>query len=254
MLFMKISSVFTAVILSTSLLLAEPASVAKKERRIPSGIVNPNATVEVSSTVPMEIIKDMLVDEGAKVTKDQVIVQLRNDREKMDVRISEKAIELKQFIARGHERLFNEKMGSEEKALEARTDLELSKIQMEAKKLALEEKTIHSPINGIVVKKYKQTGEMATQQSPLLQIIDIDTVDVTFPLSAKFRQTVQEGQVIQIKITELDNAQFEGKVSFVDPRNDAGSGTVRVKVKIENKDHKIKAGMKGIAEAWEEKD
>ncbi len=244
----------TAFILSSSLLLAQVGGVAKKERRIPSGIIYPNATVQVSSTVPMEIIKEMLVEEGTKVTKDQVIVQLRNDREKMDVRISEKAIELKQFIARGHERLFSEKMGSEEKALEARTDLELSKIQMEAKKLALEEKTIHSPINGIVVKKYKQTGEMATQQTPLLEIIDIDTVDVTFFLSAGFRKTVEEGQTIRMRIEELDNAQVEGKVSFVDPRNDAGSSLVRVKVKVENKDHRIKAGMKGLAEVWEEKD
>jgi len=213
-----------------------------------SGVISPNATVQVSSTVPMEIIKEVLVEEGAKVTKDQVLVQLRNDREKMDVRISEKAIELKQFIARGHERLFKEKMGSEEKALEARTDLELTRIQFEAKQLALDEKTIRSPINGIVVKKYKQTGEMATQQTPLLEVIDIDTVDVVFYLAPALRKTVSEGASVRVKVQELDGAEFEGKVNFVDPRNDAASGLVRVKVKVENKDHRIKAGMKGIAD------
>ena len=235
---MKICFALSAAVLSSIPLFAEPVS----------GLVGPNATVQVSSTVPMEIIKEMLVDEGSKVTKDQKIVQLRNDREQMDVRISEKAIELKQWIARGHDRLFQEKMGSEEKALESKTDLELSRIQMEAKKLALEEKTILSPINGIVVKKYKQTGEMATQQTPLVDIIDIDTVDVTFFVKATVRKTVEEGQAIKVKIEELDGAEFEGKVSFVDPRNDAASGLVRVKVKIENKDHRIKAGMKGLAE------
>jgi membrane fusion protein, multidrug efflux system len=213
-----------------------------------SGVISPSSTVQVSSNVPMEIIQEMLVDEGSKVTKDQVLVQLRNDREKMDVRISEKAIELKQFIARGHERLFKEKMGSEEKALEARTDLELTRIQFEAKQLALEEKTIRSPINGIVVKKYKQTGEMATQQTPLLEVIDIDTVDAVFYLPPALRKTVNEGAAIRVKVQELDSAEFEGKVSFVDPRNDAASGLVRVKVKIENKDHRIKAGMKGTAD------
>jgi membrane fusion protein, multidrug efflux system len=211
------------------------------------GLVYPAATVQVSSPVPMEIIQEILVEEGSKVTTDQVLVRLRDDREKMDVRISEKAIELKQFIARGHERLFKEKMGSEEKALEARTDLELTKIQFEAKQLALSEKTIKSPINGIVVKKYKQAGEMATQQTPLLEIIDIDTVDVTFYLAPALRKTVSEGQSIRVKVADLDGREFDGKVSFVDPRNDAGSGLVRVKVKIENKDHPIKAGMKCLA-------
>jgi RND family efflux transporter MFP subunit len=235
---MKLCSIIVAAAFVSAPLFAEPVS----------GLVYPNATVQVSSTVPMEIIKEMMVDEGTKVTKGQTIVQLRNDREQMDVRISTKAIELKQFIARGHERLYQEKMGSEEKALEARTDLELTKIQLEAKQLALEEKTIKSPINGIVVKKYKQTGEMATQQTPLLDIIDIDTVDVQFYLDPKFRKTIEEGQSVQVKIQELDAAVFDGKVSFVDPRNDSASGLVRVKVKIENKEHRIKAGMKGVAE------
>ena len=99
-----------------------------------------------------------------------------------------------------------------------------------------------------LLKKYKQTGEMATQQTPLVDIIDIDTVDVTFFVKATVRKTVAEGQVIKVKIEELDGAEFEGKVNFVDPRNDAASGLVRVKVKIENKDYRIKAGMKGLAE------
>lgn len=235
---MKFRHVFTAVLLASVPLFAEPEA----------GLIYPAATVQVSSPVPMEIIKEMLVEEGTKVTKGQVLVQLRDDREKMDVRISEKAIELKQFIARGHERLFKEKMGSEEKALEARTDLELTRIQFEAKQLALDEKTIKSPINGIVVKKYKQTGEMATQQTPLLDIIDIDTVDATFYIAPEARQTVQEGQSMRVTVADLNNRVFDGKVSFVDPRNDAGSGRVRVKIKIENKDHLIKSGMKCLAE------
>ena len=242
---MKLLSVLTFV-LSTAFA-ADPV-----DAKFPIGIVYPNETVQVSSTVPMEIIKEMLVIEGSKVTKDQVIVQLRDDREKMDVRISEKAIELKKFIARGHKRLFDEKMGSEEKALEAETDLELTRIQFEAKKLALEEKTIRSPINGTVVKKYKQTGEMATQQTPLLDIIDISTVDVVFLLRPALRESVTEGQSVKVKITELNNAEFEGKVHFIDPRNDAGTGKVRVKVKIDNKDIRIKPGMSGRAEVWKD--
>lgn len=235
---MKFRHVFAAALFTSFPLFAEPVA----------GLIYPAATVQVSSPVPMEIIKEMMVDEGSKVTKDQVLVQLRDDREKMDVRISEKAIELKQFIARGHERLFKEKMGSEEKALEARTDLELTKIQFEAKQLALAEKTIKSPINGIVVKRHKQTGEMATQQTPLLDIIDIDTVDATFYIAPAARQSVQEGKTVRVKVTDLGDREFDGKVSFIDPRNDAGSGLVRVKVKIENKDHLIKSGMKCLAE------
>ena len=89
---------------------------------------------------------------------------------------------------------------------------------------------------------------MATQQTPLLEVIDIDTVDVVFYLAPALRKTVSEGASVRVKVQELDGAEFEGKVNFVDPRNDAASGLVRVKVKVENKDHRIKAGMKGVAD------
>jgi multidrug efflux pump subunit AcrA (membrane-fusion protein) len=39
-----------------------------------------------------------------------------------------------------------------------------------------------------------------------------------------------------------------GKVSFIDPRIDAASVLFRVKVLLDNKDHKIKAGMRGVAD------
>ena len=235
---MKKQFILTALILSATRLLAETAS----------GVILPNATVQVSSPVQMEIIQEILVEEGTKVTKGQVLVQLRNDREKMDLRIAEKAIDLKTFVARGYQRLFDEKMGSEEKARESQADLDFTRIKAEGMKLALDEKTVRSPINGIIVKKYKQAGEMATQQTPLLDIIDIDTVDVQFYLAPTLRKAVEEGQAVKVKVPDLDGAEFTGKVSFVDPRNDAASGLVRVKVKIENKDHRIKAGMKGTAE------
>ncbi len=235
---MKKQFILTALILSATRLLAETAS----------GVILPNATVQVSSPVQMEIIQEILVEEGTKVTKGQVLVQLRNDREKMDLRIAEKAIDLKTFVARGYQRLFDEKMGSEEKARESQADLEFTRIKAEGMKLALDEKTVRSPINGIIVKKHKQAGEMATQQTPLLDIIDINTVDVQFYLAPTLRKAVEEGQTVKVKVLELDGAEFSGKVSFVDPRNDAASGLVRVKVKIENQDHRIKAGMKGTAD------
>jgi membrane fusion protein (multidrug efflux system) len=235
--FMK-TKIFLSVVLSLASLHAEPVQ----------GVVFPLKTVQVSSPVLQEVITEVLVEEGAEVREGQIIVQLRNERETLDVELSKKLIELKQFIARGQEKLFKEKMGSEEKALEAKTDLELARLQQSAKEIALKEKTIRAPISGVVVKKYKEAGEAIDRAEKLVDIVNIESVYVQFYLPPGMRKSVQQDQPVRVRILDLEGAEFEGKMTFIDPRNDAASGLVRVKVQIDNKDRRIKPGMKGSAE------
>lgn len=231
--------------LITAALVALTAIAAQAETQ--QGVVAPIKQVSVSSPVLQDIINKIHVREGDTVKEGDVIVELRREREELDVKLSEKLIDLKKFIARGAQRLFKEEMGSEEKALEAKTDLELAQLQLEAKKIALKEKTILAPLSGRVVKKYKESGEAVSREEKLLDIINYDTVEVRFYLPPNLRRAVKEGDVVEVKIADLDGAAFSGKISFVDPRNDAASGLVQVKVEIDNRDHKIAPGMKGLA-------
>jgi membrane fusion protein, multidrug efflux system len=212
------------------------------------GLVIPIRQVSVSSPVVQDVITKMLVKEGDTVKEGDVIVQLRNEHEAIDVKLSEKLIELKKFIARGQQKLYKEEMGSEEKALEAKTDLELAQLQLEAKKIALREKTILSPLSGRVVKKYKEAGEAVMREEKLVDIINLEKVNVRFYLPPNLRLTLKEGAPVQVKIADLNNEAFQGKITFIDPRNDAASGLILIWVEIDNRDFKIAPGMKGLAE------
>src|SRR5688500_10874300 len=195
-----------------SLMFAMSALLALAETH--QGVVFSIKQVGVSSPVLQEIMTAMLVKEGTEVKEGDVIVELRKEREELDVRLSEKLIQLKQFIAKGQEKLFKEEMGSEEKALEARTDLELARLQLEAKKVALHEKTIRSPLSGIVVKKYKEPGESVAREEKLVDIVNIDQVNVRFYLPPNLRKTLKEGEAVRVKIGDLEGAEFPGKVTF----------------------------------------
>jgi membrane fusion protein, multidrug efflux system len=212
------------------------------------GLVIPIRQVSVSSPVLQDIITKMLVKEGDTVKEGDVIVQLRNEREALDVRLSEKLIDLKKFIARGQQKLYKEEMGSEEKALEAKTDLELAQLQLEAKKIALREKTIVAPLSGRVVKKYKEGGESVSREEKLVDIINLEKVNVRFYLPPALRLTLKEQAPVQVKIADLNNEAFQGKITFIDPRNDAASGLILIWVEIDNRDFRIAPGMKGLAD------
>jgi RND family efflux transporter MFP subunit len=208
------------------------------------GTIEPFKKITVNSPVIQEIITDMKVKEGSEIKEGDIIVELRKEREELDVQLSEKLIELKRFIALGQQKLFKENMGvSQEKALEAQTDLQLAELQMSAKRVALREKTVHSPIGGTVVKVYKSKGESADRTEKLLDIINYDKVLAKFYLPPASRATVKVGQTVKVRVAEMDNAEVEGKIEFIDPRNDAASSKVLIHVLIENADHRISPGM-----------
>jgi membrane fusion protein, multidrug efflux system len=212
------------------------------------GLVMPLKQVTVASPVLQEVVDAVLVEEGNTVTEGQVLVQLRAEREALQVEQYGKLVEQKEFSARGAEALAKEKMLSREAVLEKQTELALARIQLRQAEVALKEKTIRSPLNGIVVKKYKEAGESVDRAEKVLDVISIDQVYVQFFLDPKLLNSVKVDQIVPVRFAGVSEKKFDGKVVFVSPMLDAGSVSFRVKVLIDNPGHAIKPGMRGSAD------
>jgi multidrug efflux pump subunit AcrA (membrane-fusion protein) len=189
------------------------------------GIVIPFKQVSVASpSVLQEIIDAMLVEEGVTVKEGQIIAKLRDEKE------------------------LKEKMGSKDQWLKAQTELDLARLQHQLAVVRFDEKSIRSPLSGIVVKKYKESGESVDRSEKLVDIVNIDEVFVQFYLDPKLMALLKTEMQVRVKFPVIGNKEFSGTISFIDPRIDAGSNLFRVKVLVENKDQTIKAGMRGMAD------
>ena len=214
------------------------------------GLVIPFQQVTVSSPVLQDLIKEINVKEGDEVSKGQILAQLMNDKEQLEVQKYEKLIERAEFQYKGMETLAKEKMASKEAALEKLTDLELARIQHKLAQTLCEEKTIRSPLAGIVVKKYKEPGEAVDRVDKLFDIVNIDKVYVQVYLDPKLMDKITPGARVPVRFPSLGgNPQAAvATVAFIDPRIDAASGLFRVKLVLDNSTHGIKAGMRGQAD------
>jgi multidrug efflux pump subunit AcrA (membrane-fusion protein) len=77
--------------------------------------------------------------------------------------------------------------------------------------------------------------------------VNIDQVYVQFYLEPALMGSIKEGQEVEVTFPANHNAKATGKVDFVDPRLDAATGNLRIKVLIDNKGRTIKAGMRATA-------
>jgi membrane fusion protein, multidrug efflux system len=231
-----------------SLLFLMLLAAAKIRAEEVEGLVRPVEHASVSSPVLQEVIDAVLVKDGDEVTKDQVLVHLRDSKEKLAVEEAKNLIEQAEFVAKGLKSLMDSHMGSKEQWMKADTDLKLSRLKLELAEEQLKEKTIRAPFSGIVVQKYKEAGESVDRVEKLVDIVNIDQVYVRYFLDPKYMLTLQIGQPVTVRFPALNGEQFTGKIDFIAPEIDAPSNLFLLKLLIENPAHKIKGGMRGMAD------
>jgi membrane fusion protein (multidrug efflux system) len=223
------------------------ADTAPKSEEV-EGLVRPVEHASVASPVLQEVIDAVMVKEGDQVTKDQVLVRLRDSKEKLAVEEAKNLVEQADFVDKGLKSLLDSHMGSKEQWIKADTDLKLAKLKLELAEEQLKEKTIRAPFAGIVVTKYKEVGESVDRVEKLVDLVNIDQVYVRYFLDPKYMQTLHVGEEVTVHFPALNGAPFTGKIDFIAPEIDAPSNLFLLRLLIDNPDHKIKGGMRGMAD------
>jgi RND family efflux transporter MFP subunit len=112
-------------------------------------------------------------------------------------------------------------------------------------KLQLSRTEIHSPISGIVVKRFVSGGEQVdgTAAAPLVEIANLAEVELDANVSASDLSSMKEGQSIRLTSASLPGKTFNGKIisisSAVDPTSNAGV----VRIRIPNGNGDLRLGM-----------
>lgn len=108
---------------------------------------------------------------------------------------------------------------------------------------ALTNATITAPMDGIIVKRSIQPGEMAQPGVTLLNLVKMDQVQVELSVPDTLIGKMISGAEVDVKVSNLPDKIFPGKVDFVSPVSNTNTSTFPVKVKVDNLDGQLLAGM-----------
>ncbi len=93
---------------------------------------------------------------------------------------------------------------------------------------------LRSPIKGIVARRYRQIGEMATAQLPLFSVADMDEVKVQINVTERDLMKIRVGDKASITVAAYGERVFEGRVNKVAPTLDLDTRTAPVEIRIPN--------------------
>ena len=108
----------------------------------------------------------------------------------------------------------------------------------------IERTEVRSPIDGVVVKVHKDTGEFVSPADPVVaRVVKLNPLTAVFAVPERMAAEVSVAGAASVRF-DRGGRTVEGRVQFVSPVVEPQSGTVRVKVTLDNADGSLRAGEK----------
>jgi membrane fusion protein (multidrug efflux system) len=106
--------------------------------------------------------------------------------------------------------------------------------------------SLTSPIKGQVIDIHQEVGEWVKVGDPIIRIIDSSVCYLDINLDANQALSINKDKPVKIQIPTATNPIAKtGKIQYIAPIADGGSGLVRLKIYFDNTEPKIIPGVTG---------
>lgn len=232
-------------------------------------LIEPFRVSEVGSPT-IGVIDSTAVDRGERVRAGQVLATLRSNVERQLVSVAQSKAEAigelraaqanadlarqklgrakdlanQQFISdQALEQARAEAIVAENRLTQAREQRQVYAREHNLAQAQLEQRTIRSPISGVVVERYLAAGERV-EEKPIYRIAVVNPLRVEVVLPAKAYADVRHGMNVMVT-PEFPGAEPRlAKVSLVDRVIDGASNTFRIRLELPNADFSLPAGLR----------
>lgn len=205
------------------------------------GYTEPYKTITVSASEP-GVIAEVLVEEGARVKKNQVVAKLDTAQHEAELDIAKTQTELQRVKVTKLEDIVRSQRISQDELDRARTDLKIRQAEVRKIQAVLDNRIMRSPVDGIVSEVKRDASEAVSLSNPhVLTVVQIDRLLVNLFLTPARAEQLKVAGSAALLLGEKAQPAV-GIVEFISPVTDAASGTVRVKFVIENAKGEYRSG------------
>ncbi|MFD2180899.1 efflux RND transporter periplasmic adaptor subunit [Rhodoplanes azumiensis] len=233
-------------------------------------VVDPSETVKVGSPVA-GILAEVLVKRGDVVARGEEIARLESSVEAMSVRLARAKAESTARIDAQRQRLtlakarqeraaelLSRKIVAQDKFEELSADAAIAaqelvreeqeqgmaRLELERAEVALRQRSITSPIAGVVTEKKLSGGEYIHQEGSIVTIARLDPLFVEAFLPVATYGAVTVGATATVTLDRPTGGAYAATVSVVDRVFDPSSGTYGVRMTLPNPGNHLPAGQR----------
>jgi len=233
-------------------------------------VIEPRLKVELAAPTA-GVLAEVLVDRGNHVRKGEVLARLDSTVEQATVALDKARAESGAAVASRRARAkFQALKNGRLVKLQSRGAIAQAEVDETAADLAianadlaeaeeqqriagleyqrsvavLDQRTIRSPIDGLVLERKLSGGEYAFDQAPILVLAEVNPLNVEVYLPVTSLRQVRPGTSALVRLAPPLSGDYTAVVEVVDTVFDARSGTYGVRLKLPNPDYSIPAGVR----------
>ena len=236
--FLRVCVSSMAIVLATSVSANSTVDINAAQL---SCLLEPSQQVDISSQAP-GVVNVVHMERGDQVRKGQKLLELDSAIQNAAyVTAKARASFAKRKVAR-NKNLLEKKLLSDLERDELLTEAELARLMLEEAQALVKQRTVYSPINGVVVQKNISVGEYVGSE-PVAKLVALDPLYVEVIMKSDVYGSLVNGMTVEVQ-PERDGRRYEGKIKIVDKIIDAASGTFGVRIELPNPDFILPAGLK----------
>ena len=124
-----------------------------------------------------------------------------------------------------------------------RASLRAQQDQVRAAELRLANATLRAPFDGIVSARAVDPGQYVGVGAPLVTIVDLSTVEMEANAPVAAGSVLRPGQPVEVTVDSLEQRDFPGVVTRINPVASEGTRAIPVYIEVENPDGTLLGGM-----------
>jgi RND family efflux transporter MFP subunit len=232
-------------------------------------VIEPQQRVKLASPV-VGVIARLDVDRGDIVRRGQIVGKLEDGVEAATLALAE-ARATNEYVSKSHEARLHflrskykrlnelhskaisslasleeadaEAKVAEQQLKEAELNREVAYLEIRRAEEVLKQRTLRSPIDGVVVERLLVPGEYQNEQTPILTLAQIDPLYVEVFMSTSYYGRIHIGSKAEVRPERPVGGVYTAVVTVVDRVLDAASGTFGVRLVLPNPDLLLPAGI-----------
>ncbi len=248
---------------------AKPMPVANLQPQSLGCLIEPDRVMDLGSPV-IGVLQEVLVERGQLIKKGDVVARLQSEVERNSVVLARARADANaqmaaaqaswQLAKRKHERIkslvaqnFMSEQAADQAGAEAEVALrtysqmkeqqQLSEREWHVAQAQFDQRVVRSPIDGVVVEKYMSAGERVDEK-PIVRVAAIDQLKVEAILASQMYSKVAIGMTATVTPDLSGTSPRTASITSIDRVLDAASNTFRVRLKLDNTDQPLPAGVR----------
>lgn len=194
------------------------------------------------------IVLKMLVEEGMRVQKGQLLAMLDDDLARNKLAQATATLRKAEAAFDKAEKGFALKITPRADYDRDKYDLENQRAVVGGAQLDLSYTRIVAPISGVIAKRSVKLGNLVQTNQTLFEIVDMDPLQAVLNVPERDLDTLKPGQPVRMKVDALTGKTFDGTIARIAPVVDAASGTFRATCEFRDATRTLMPGMFGRIE------